>query len=261
MVQGPCTGLIIVYEQYTCPQNRKRRIEKVKKKKQLSYDDYFEEESDGTFYFVAGYTSGGAPYGKIWEEILASELILRAAVKNDAKPAAELIRVANGDIAELLTGKTKPQNVRDTLALYFREDINRFSYKNIWIASVMDKVAGLVITYPGEDAARLDKTILNRLRKKQGNPLKSFDQEADEKDYYIDTLSVHPKFQGHGIGTALIKKAETVAKEKGYKRISLNVAHGNVSAKHLYKKLGYTEEKVIQINKHNYDYMVKILGD
>jgi len=112
MVQGPCTGLIIVYEQYTCPQNRKRRIEKVKKKKQLSYDDYFEEESDGTFYFVAGYTSGGAPYGTIWEEILASELILRAAVKNDAKPAAELIRVANGDIAELLTGKTKPQNGR-----------------------------------------------------------------------------------------------------------------------------------------------------
>jgi len=234
----------------------------VKKKKRLSYDDdYFEEESDETFYFIAGYTSGGAPYGTTWEEILAAELILRAAGKNDAEPAAELIRVANGDIAEKLTGNTKPKNVRDTLAIYFREDVNRFSYNNIWIASVMDEVAGLVITYPGEDAARLDEPILNRLRKKQGTPLISFEQEADETDYYIDTLSVHPKFQGHGIGTALIKKAETVAKEKGYKRISLNVAHGNGSAKHLYKKLGYTEEKVIQINKHNYDYMVKILGD
>lgn len=109
----------------------------MKKKKQLSYDDYFEEESDGTFYFVAGYTSGGAPYGTIWEEILASELILRAAVKNDAKPAAELIRVANGDIAELLTGKTKPQNVRDTL-LYISGKIS------IGLAT---KIFGLLVSW------------------------------------------------------------------------------------------------------------------
>lgn len=26
-------------------------------------------EQDGTFYYIAGYTSGGAPYGIIWEEM------------------------------------------------------------------------------------------------------------------------------------------------------------------------------------------------
>lgn len=26
-------------------------------------------EQDGTFYYIAGYTSGGAPYGVTWEEM------------------------------------------------------------------------------------------------------------------------------------------------------------------------------------------------
>jgi hypothetical protein len=40
------------------------------KKKQKERDSVSEEVwQDDTFYYIAGYTSGGAPYGVTWEEM------------------------------------------------------------------------------------------------------------------------------------------------------------------------------------------------
>lgn len=39
-----------------------------RKKKQEEFEDRL-FESDDTFAFIAGYTSGGAPYGVTWEEM------------------------------------------------------------------------------------------------------------------------------------------------------------------------------------------------
>ena len=46
------------------------------KTKRKRRQDNFEDklfESDATFAFIAGYTSGGAPYGITWEEMEAIE--------------------------------------------------------------------------------------------------------------------------------------------------------------------------------------------
>lgn len=223
-------------------------------------NNYFELDSDETFYFIAGYTSGGAPYGITWDEIVSQELKTRLAVKNDSKTAAELIHLAIGDIAEQLTGQTKTKNIHETLAFFFREENNRLSFQNTIVANVLDEVAGIVISYSGDDAHVLDEPILSRLREKRRNQEIYFDKEADPGDYYIDTICVSPKFQGYGIGTVLMKEVVKTAKQKGYSRISLNVAHDNPTAKSLYKKLGYIEEKVIQINGHYYDYMVRVIN-
>ncbi|MCC3359148.1 GNAT family N-acetyltransferase [Bacillus sp. REN16] len=219
------------------------------------------QESDETFYNIAGYTDSGAPFGLTWEEIIADELTFRGAVKKDAEKSAELIHIAITDIAEQLTGQTKKENIRERLGEFFREEINRLSYQNIMVADILGEVAGIVITYPGEDAPRLDEPILKRLRKKRRNENISLDKEADVGDYYVDTICVDDRFQGYGIGTMLLKEAEKAAIQKGYYRISLNVAQDNPVAKKLYKRIGYKEEKVIQINDHPYDYMVKILID
>lgn len=40
---------------------------KSKKNQQIAVDMY--ADSDDTFAFIAGYTSGGAPYGTTWEEL------------------------------------------------------------------------------------------------------------------------------------------------------------------------------------------------
>lgn len=43
---------------------RKREQERMQKEGLL-----FLEDQDDTFYYIAGYTSGGAPYGVTWEEM------------------------------------------------------------------------------------------------------------------------------------------------------------------------------------------------
>ena len=46
---------------------RERRREKAERKRREA--DYGQSWQDDTFYFIAGYTSGGAPYGTTWEEM------------------------------------------------------------------------------------------------------------------------------------------------------------------------------------------------
>lgn len=43
------------------------------KKRKTNYIDFDEFESDDTFVFIAGYTSGGFPYGITWEEMKEKE--------------------------------------------------------------------------------------------------------------------------------------------------------------------------------------------
>ena len=47
-----------------------RRLEKQRRKKEKQEEQLqtIDEDSDDTFAFIAGYTSGGAPYGITWEE-------------------------------------------------------------------------------------------------------------------------------------------------------------------------------------------------
>ena len=47
---------------------------KKKPKKQETYED-FNPDQDDYFYFIAGYTPGGAPYGITWEEARRDGLI------------------------------------------------------------------------------------------------------------------------------------------------------------------------------------------
>lgn len=46
---------------------RKKKIREQKKKQKEN--PVFYEDQDDIFYYIAGYTSGGAPYGVTWEEM------------------------------------------------------------------------------------------------------------------------------------------------------------------------------------------------
>lgn len=46
---------------------KRKRLREQRKMQKSDIADYTEQ--DGTFYYIAGYTSGGAPYGVTWEEM------------------------------------------------------------------------------------------------------------------------------------------------------------------------------------------------
>ncbi len=46
---------------------KRKRLREQRTMQKSNIEDYAEQ--DGTFYYIAGYTSGGAPYGVTWEEM------------------------------------------------------------------------------------------------------------------------------------------------------------------------------------------------
>ncbi len=59
---------------------------------------------------------------------------------------------------------------------------------------------------------------------------------------YLIDAAVDKEHRSKGIGSALFKAAETLAKERGARRIELEVFAKNVRAIELYKRLGYEIE-------------------
>mgnify|MGYP005837648531 CR=1 FL=1 len=66
----------------------------------------------------------------------------------------------------------------------------------------------------------------------------SSDEDADPSAY-IYGFRVRPQFRGRGIGSQLLLKAENELIQRGFKRITLNVARDNQAARRLYERFGY----------------------
>ncbi|MGN7300401.1 GNAT family N-acetyltransferase [Ferdinandcohnia sp. SAFN-114] len=61
----------------------------------------------------------------------------------------------------------------------------------------------------------------------------------DENKTFIYELIIFEEFQGRGYGTKTLKKIESYFKNRGAKKIGLNVFGDNLVAINLYKKAGY----------------------
>jgi len=68
----------------------------------------------------------------------------------------------------------------------------------------------------------------------------SIEVHHEEEEYiYLDDLSVTKQYRNNGIGTKLIRNAESYAKELNISVVCLHVEKSNSEAFRLYKRLGY----------------------
>ena len=68
----------------------------------------------------------------------------------------------------------------------------------------------------------------------------SIEVPHEEEEYiYLDDLSVTKQYRNHGIGTQLIRNAESYAKDISIPAICLHVEKSNTAAFRLYERLGY----------------------
>jgi len=79
---------------------------------------FLEPENDDHFAYIAGYTSGGAPYGITWEE--QEEIERRAAAQNSATPPEQKEPVSLNDIVQEM------QIISDTMTVYFQRSTGKF---------------------------------------------------------------------------------------------------------------------------------------
>jgi ribosomal protein S18 acetylase RimI-like enzyme len=59
--------------------------------------------------------------------------------------------------------------------------------------------------------------------------------------WYLTIVSVYPEFRGKGVGSALLNKAEEIARLTGAAQMSLVVEDANVAALRLYLRYGFDE--------------------
>ncbi|MGF7050310.1 ribosomal protein S18 acetylase RimI-like enzyme [Paenibacillus sp. DS2015] len=186
-------------------------------------------------------------------------MTIRIAIPRDAQQAARLMYDALHDVAHQLTGAETEADAVEVLAYYFAQEKGRLSYKQAMVKELDGKVVGVVIAYAGADADVLDQPMLERLRKLHNDPTFTLAKEADEDEYYIDTLSVSPEYGGRGMGSELIQAVEQVAKKLGFSKNALVVFKDNPRAYALYQRSGYEADKEITIHGQRYDHMVKKL--
>ena len=65
------------------------------------------------------------------------------------------------------------------------------------------------------------------------------DVDSQKKRCYIYDIYLHPEFRGQGWGRKTLELLETMLKEQGIARISLNVFAHNSTAQALYRKMGF----------------------
>ena len=89
-----------------------------KKSEKRAPELFMEPENDDHFAYIAGYTSGGAPYGITWEE--QDEIERRAAAKKSATPPEQKEPVSLNDIVQEM------QIVSDAMTVYFQRSTGKF---------------------------------------------------------------------------------------------------------------------------------------
>ena len=169
-----------------------------------------------------------------------------------------LILNAIHNLANMLTGEEEKEKILKTLDSFVFMDVNRLSYKNTFTYETENELAGLIIAYDSNKVSQLDSPILKHLESKNIF-LEAFDKECFEDEFYIDTLSVFEKFQGRGIAKELLAFIYDKAKELGFKKVSLIVDIDNLKALNLYEKMGFKKNTILEVSKHNYHHMIKIL--
>jgi GNAT superfamily N-acetyltransferase len=63
-----------------------------------------------------------------------------------------------------------------------------------------------------------------------------------EEQGHLAILAVAEGAEGRGVGSLLLQSGEAWARERGYRRLTLNVFEKNARARALYDRLGYTVE-------------------
>lgn len=184
------------------------------------------------------------------------DVSIRQAKIEDSVVVAPLIIEAIDNIAKRLTGESEWGKVEEELRTLFKREDNRHSYLYTYVAELSGKVVGIIVLYPGDKAQALDQNLSKWLENK-GVMNTEIDVEALDDELYIDTVCIDSTFRGKGIGSKLFAHAEIVGKEKGYKKLSLNVETKKEDALRLYTRLGYNIVSPWTIIGEPFHHMVK----
>jgi ribosomal protein S18 acetylase RimI-like enzyme len=145
------------------------------------------------------------------------ETSFRLAAPSDAEALIEMMRDFNAH--ERIAFEEPP--VRAALAQLFAND----SYGLACLMLLGEEVAGYVVITFG------------------------FSLEFRGRDALIDELFVRDEFRGRGLGSAALRFAEGVCRERGVRALHLEVDRENTAAQSVYRRAGFADRGNYLMNK------------
>ncbi len=182
---------------------------------------------------------------------------IRIAKPSDYKQVAPLILAAMDDLGGLLVNSKNNQDALPLFEYLFKQNLNQYSHQFTLVFEENKIIKGSVTGYNGALLEKYRDFVLKYIEEKYNVTNLNFENESNPNEFYIDTLSVNPNFQGEGIGTKLIEAITEKAKAENHKKIGLLVAEKNPNAKKLYLRSGFKIIGSKNLGAHFYDHLQK----
>jgi ribosomal protein S18 acetylase RimI-like enzyme len=196
-------------------------------------------------------------------QLSPDRLSIRAASETDDHWAADLIFSAGPGLFSYVFA-TKPEGAKGILREAFSAPGHAFSYEYTHVLEVDDRPAGLLLGYPGHTKRKAEEHIqglmahiipLSRVPRILVNlaDLSRIKQDVENDSFYILSVCMVPEFQGQGLGSALLRDTEFLARQLGCDRLCLDVTYSNPRAKALFSRMGY--ELLCSKTSHRFEQM------
>lgn len=163
---------------------------------------------------------------------------IRRAQKKDARIIANYIILAMEDILYAWIGERSMDKSIRFLEHLIRKKNTQYSYENCWLIESEKKVIASANVYDGAALKQLREPAIKLLRSMFDRELQVED-ETQAGEFYIDCISVHPQWQGKGIGSKLLTCLIDEYVHKQNKVLGLLVDKDKPGAKKLYINLGF----------------------
>ena len=168
--------------------------------------------------------------------------------------ASLLIHQSGPAAFEYIFHRSHGPNIKSYLSNQFRSDTTMFSHKHHIVWEENETAIGTIGIFTKKSHDQLFLQNAGSIFKHYGirSILKGLKFELNlvkppkRKRFYIGHIAVDKNHQGKGIARELIKEAENLARQNGFKVMALDVASKNYRALGLYELLGF---KKIALNK------------
>ncbi len=163
---------------------------------------------------------------------------IRNATTNDVESIAALLMLVLENMVYKFIGEKDYEKAREFLVYFLKKKQNQYSFENCFVAESSTEIIGVINIYNGSNLTVLRQPILEHSNRNYNITL-PIEDETQAGEYYIDTLAVHGKWQGKGIGTKLLQHAIDTYVVKKKETLGLLVNENNPNAKKLYLNLGF----------------------
>jgi ribosomal protein S18 acetylase RimI-like enzyme len=164
------------------------------------------------------------------------QCVLRQARKGDARHVAELIVIAGDQRPNFpYILEREGDGSIDLAKLRAARRDESFALRNSTMAEINGRVAGVLLGYK---LSRKSEALMPNYLAQCLRPVMEPGPELIDT-FYVNTLSIYPAYQKHGLGARLLEKANLKALKTGCTGVSLEVGEDNQPAVRFYARHGF----------------------